>query len=105
MGFASQFNMNGKNSWSSFNQSSFKDGSLSNDEDLTYEESITKHLKENNGWFGYLDPTPAKSSLCSWVDMEPNRNLFSLAPKNGVKNWEITIIINTFIYFFIIPFL
>jgi hypothetical protein len=85
------FNMNGKNSWSSFNQSSFKDGSLSNDEDLTYEESITKHLKENNGWFGYLDPTPAKSSLCSWVDMEPNRNLFSLAPKNGVKNWEITI--------------
>jgi len=91
------FNNTSNNSWKTFNENIFRDASFPpnglnlSDGDLTYSQSILKHLKENNGWFGYYDPRPENATLCTWIDMEPNRNLFSLTPKSGIKNWEITI--------------
>lgn len=95
------FNITGENSWQSFNQPMFRDetfppnastiAQLDENEDITYAESVKKYLRENNGWFGYQDPDPTRATLCTWVDMEPRRELFSMAPKSGIKNWEITI--------------
>lgn len=96
------FNTSGTNSWSTFNLPKFRDitfppnattvGELNRDEgDLTYEESVKKFLKEDNGWFGYNDPDVDNDALCVFTDMEPNRDLFCLSPKNGIKNWEVTI--------------
>tara|TARA_R110000796_G_scaffold219934_1_gene336021 strand:+ start:46450 stop:48162 length:1713 start_codon:yes stop_codon:yes gene_type:complete len=93
------FNTTGPNSWTTFNSATFRDGtfppaatlSLNDDEDLTYREAIAKYLKEENGWFGYYNPDPSQLTLCNWVDMEPRRELFSMAPRSGVKNWEVTI--------------
>tara|TARA_R110000850_G_scaffold243513_1_gene368334 strand:- start:9049 stop:10761 length:1713 start_codon:yes stop_codon:yes gene_type:complete len=96
------FNTTGVNSLKTFNNAKFRDitfpsnattiSDLDQTEgDLTYEESINKFLKEDNGWFGFKDPDPDNTSFCVFTDMEPNRNLFSMSPKNGVKNWEITV--------------
>tara|TARA_R110000851_G_scaffold42152_17_gene105047 strand:- start:1046 stop:2749 length:1704 start_codon:yes stop_codon:yes gene_type:complete len=92
------FNTSGEYSWTTFNDLAFKGETSSSTatnlneiEVLTYKESILKHLKENNGWFGYYDPDPKNIALCIWKDMEPRRELFSMAPKSGVKNWELTI--------------
>jgi hypothetical protein len=89
------FNTTGTNSWTTFNQDAFRvvpNGDVNdNSDDLTYREAVSKYWMENNGWFGYNDPNPANQKLCTWVDMEPRRELFSLTPKNLVKNWELTI--------------
>jgi len=96
------FNTTETNSWQTFYGARFRDvtfppnaeqtSQLNRDEgDLTYKESIDKFLKEDNGWFGYNDPDPDNESLCVFTDMEPNRNLFSMSPKNGIKNWEVTV--------------
>ena len=89
------FNTTGTNSWTTFNQDAFRvvpNGDANdNSDDLTYREAVSKYWMENNGWFGYNDPNPANQKLCTWVDMEPRRELFSLTPKNLVKNWELTI--------------
>lgn len=95
------FNTSGNNSWKSFNEPKFRDATfppnadevsdLDEDEDLSYSESIEKYLEENNGWFGFYNPDPSKAVLCNWVDMEPSRRLFSMTPKNEIKNWEFTI--------------
>lgn len=94
------FNSTGSNSWSTFNKNIFRDITTPPNtdplatllpEDLSFRDSILKHLKEVNGWFGYYDPDPSNASLCSWVDMEPKRELFSMAPKSSTKNWEVTI--------------
>lgn len=96
------FNTTGTNSWQTFYSARFRDvtfppnatvtADLDQEEgDLTYSESIDKFLTEDNGWFGYYDPDPDNEALCVFTDMEPNRNLFSMSPKNGVKNWEITV--------------
>jgi hypothetical protein len=93
------FNTTGNNSWNSFNGDLFRDNEFppdgidlnADDGDYTYKESVAYHLKENNGWFGFKDPNPNNESLCIWNDMEPNRTLFSLSPKNNIKNWELTI--------------
>jgi hypothetical protein len=91
------FNSTGTNSWASFNQNVFRDAtfppnnSVNDEEDLSYREAVSKYLTESNGWFGYYDPNPSVSSLCNWVDMEPNNTLFSMASKNLVKNWEVTV--------------
>ena len=91
------FNTTGDNSWSTFNKNEFKivDNGTINDpsDDLSYDESIITHLKEKNGWFGYYNNTTSK---CVWQDMEPNRNLFSMTPKNLTKNWEITVTYPTY---------
>ena len=98
------FNTTGTNSWETFNTNTFRDGtyppvpefSLDDEEDLTYIEAIAKYLTENNGWFGYYDPDPSKVTSCTWVDMEPRRELFSMTPKSGVKNWEVTVTYPTY---------
>jgi len=89
------FNTTGTNSWQTFNDILFRDATfpanneLDDEEDLTYNESIAKHLKEDDGWYGYLDPDLSKDAICKWVDMEPNRELFNLSSVN--KNWELVI--------------
>lgn len=94
------FNISGNDSWSTFDSNVFRDttyppnGSVNDLEDITYKESIDKHLKEIDGWFGYLDPDPFKSGLCAFIDMEPKRRRFSFKNDrfNGdIKNWELTV--------------
>ena len=94
------FNLNdvsmvNKNTWAGFNSYYFLDIT-----DLVYSESIKTFLKENNGWFGYIDPDISKAGLCNFIDMEPKRERFSFIPDikpfhaptaNPVKNWELTI--------------
>jgi len=91
------FNVSGDKSWAAFNNPLFRDRTfppnklLTDSEDLTYKESINKHLKNKNGWFGYINPIIGDGNLCGWVDMEPARNKFSLSTQNGLKNWDLTI--------------
>jgi hypothetical protein len=91
------FNSKGvTSSWFALNGDLFRDGTfppngvnIDEEEDLTYNESIARHLKERDGWYGYLDPDLSKDSICKWIDMEPNRELFNLS--SVAKNWELVI--------------
>jgi len=90
------FNTTGTSSWKTFNNVLFRDTSfpfdgdnLNSNIDLTYRESIVKHLKESDGWYGYLDPDSTNDTICKWVDMEPRRELFNLSSVD--KNWELVI--------------
>jgi len=103
------FNISGNGSWSSFDTYEFRnqtyppmgstDNGVNDNEDLTYKESVNKHLKEVNGWFGYYDPNPWSDGLCNFIDMEPQRRRFSFKPdrlnldsnQNPTKNWEATV--------------
>jgi len=91
------FNITGADSWETFNKPIFLSDNLDNDTDLTYAESIKKHLKEIDGWYGYIDPILTGSGMCNFYDMEPKRERFSFLPdKNNlknelVKNWELTV--------------
>jgi hypothetical protein len=92
------FNVTGQNSWSSFMDAKFRDGSfppngidLGEDEDLTYSESIKEHLIEKDGWFGYIDPDLTSPTNCTQFDMVPTRNDFRFTRTDGVKNWELTL--------------
>jgi hypothetical protein len=92
-----------ENSWRIFNTPKFRDitfpsnaqviSDLNQEEgDLTYKESVNKFLRENNGWFGYIDPNPENATLCTYIDMDPNRGNFTMWPKkSGSKNWELTV--------------
>lgn len=81
-----------------FNLDVFKKDPLgSNDfgkEDLTYQESYNKNLKENNGWFGFSEPDIKKglsnNELNKFYDIEPTRKRFDLNSYVD-KNWELTI--------------
>jgi hypothetical protein len=93
--------------WAGFNTIDFLDRTypydydVNDEEDLNYVTSISKHLKEKDGWFGFYDPDITKKSSCNYFDMEPKRERFSLLPdyfpfnnattQTPVKNWEITI--------------
>lgn len=85
------FNITGPDSWEIFNRPIF----LS--DNLTYADSIKKHLKEIDGWYGYFDPVLTGSGLCNFYDMEPKRERFSFLPdltnlsNQLTKNWELTI--------------
>lgn len=93
------FNVTGNNSWQTFSTRLFTNNTFDSDKpDLTYEEAITKHLKEIDGWYGYFDPDISQARFCNFFDMEPKRERFSLipdktnpAPNSSVKNWELTI--------------
>jgi hypothetical protein len=94
------FNISGPDSWSSFNSTIFRDqtyppnSTTSDIVDLTYKQSIARHLKEIDGWFGYNDPITYKQGLCGFIDMEPKRRRFSFINDrlNGnTKNWDVTI--------------
>ncbi len=97
-------NLTGSDSWSSFNTNPFRDqtypsGATYNNgvndiEDLTYKQSIKKHLKEIDGWFGYNNPITYTTGLCEFIDMEPKRRRFSFTPdrlNDNSKNWDVTI--------------
>lgn len=64
---------------------------FNDNEDLTYREALKLHIKDIDGWYGFKNPDNLSESLCLWTDMEPNRELFSFAPSNSIKNWDITI--------------
>lgn len=106
------FNLTDQNSahkftWGGFNTNDFldrtypHDNDVNDEEDLNYVTSISKYLKEKDGWFGFYDPDITKKGLCNYFDMEPKRERFSLLPdyfpfnnpttQTPVKNWEITI--------------
>jgi hypothetical protein len=106
------FNLTDPNSihkftWAGFNTNDFLDRTYPHDydvndeEDLNYVISISKYLKEKDGWFGFYNPDITKNALCDYFDMEPKRERFSLLPdyfpfnnpttQTQVKNWEITI--------------
>lgn len=103
------FNINGSDSWSTFNENRFRDTdyplnfSVTDTTDLTYKTAIKTYLKEIDGWFGYFDPDKTKAALCIYYDMEPKRERFSFIPDTlpygcvvgggcqPVKNWELTI--------------
>lgn len=91
------FNITGPDSWEIFNAPIFLSDNLDNDKDLTYADSIKKHLKEIDGWYGYNNPVLTGSGLCAYYDMEPKRQRFSFLPDSTnkqnqlVKNWELTI--------------
>ena len=100
------FNISGEGSWSSFDTTEFKDQSypsgnsdgigtdIDDQEDLTYKESIKKHLKEIDGWFGYYNPITFGLGLCNYIDMEPKRERFSFKKdryNDDKKNWEVSI--------------
>ena len=59
-------------------------------EDFTFEQSVKKHLKEINGWFGFFDPDETKAGDCSFYDMEPTRYRFDFN-NNINKNWDIVV--------------
>jgi hypothetical protein len=65
------------------------DPSVSNT--LNYTESVNKHLKEKNGWFGFYNPDINKLGLCNFYDLEPTRERFDMNSSLNVKNWEFTI--------------
>lgn len=94
------FNVTGNDSWTTFNNTIFRDrtypanNTITDIEDLDYNTSVKTFLKEVDGWFGYFDPDIKKSSLCDFFDMEPKRRRFSFTPdieNNDKKNWELTI--------------
>lgn len=93
------FNTTGiKDSWEALSQPLFTNNTLDDDEpNSTFGESIKKHLKEIDGWYGYFDPVIANARLCLFYDMEPKRERFSFIPdvtnitNQQVKNWELTI--------------
>jgi hypothetical protein len=66
---------------------------------LTFEDSITKHLKQLDGWYGFFDPVLRADKLCTYYEMEPKRERFSFipdinninSPNIPIKNWELTI--------------
>jgi hypothetical protein len=85
----------GDNTWQSLNTPIFTNNTLDEDDpNLTFGESIKKHLKEIDGWYGYFDPVISNARLCLFYDMEPKRERFSFTPditNQQVKNWELTI--------------
>jgi hypothetical protein len=58
---------------------------------LDYNQSLSKHLKEINGWFGFYNPDVTKQGFCEFYDLEPTRNRFDLNSALPNRNWEITI--------------
>ena len=96
------FNLNDSNSvntWSVFNTLNFLDLNYpkTNSATITYAQSISEYLFENNGWFGYTSPNFTNSI----TDMEPQRQRFmfisDINPYNSsqnqqpIDNWKLTI--------------
>jgi len=102
------FNLTGPDSWTSFDTYAFRnttfppggptDNGINDQEDLTFKESVTKHLKEIDGWFGFYDPNPFTEGLCTYIDVEPKRRRLSFkrdrenidANGDPDRNWELT---------------
>ena len=88
------------------------------DDLMTYRESVMENLAEDNGWFGFINKSNIDSvyqdsnkkyqslgidrvinsaERCDFIDMYPDRTLFSFNPKYNDKwkrneyNWDITL--------------
>jgi len=104
------FNVDGNYSWEIFNETRFKvdpygDNIITipnpnnpnaindvTDLPLTFEESYSKHLKEQNGWFGYYNPEIVTSGACDFTTMEPQKRRFSFYADPIIgNNWDLTI--------------
>ena len=101
-----ELSINKSYGWESFNYDLFKqdifktnvaDGSTKINEnpflgrqDFTFEESVKKHLREINGWFGFFDPDETKAGDCQFYDLEPTRHRFEFN-NNINKNWDLTV--------------
>jgi hypothetical protein len=83
------------NTWETFNLSLFKiDNTDGSSENLTYTQSITRHLKNVNGWYGYFNPILSGGGANTFFDMEPKRERFAFIKDEtnaSTKNWELTI--------------
>jgi len=84
--------------WEQFSTALFTDNPISEtNPNLTFAQSIKKHLKEVEGWYGYFEPRLTLSKLCNFYDMEPKRERFSFLEDTtnvhdkSIKNWELTI--------------
>lgn len=78
---------------------------------LTFEEAYARHMKEKDGWFGFNNPTFIdipntidgsvsvnkllnNNKACEFIDMYPDRSLFSFVPKvnkyrkRTERNWD-----------------
>jgi len=93
------FNTTGTQScWEVFSTNLFTNNTFDDDDpNLTFGQSIKKHLKEIDGWYGYFDPVISNARFCLFYDMEPKRERFLFLPdvtnitNQQVKNWELTI--------------
>lgn len=87
------FNSTGQDSFEYFDNEIFTNTGIGNQHvPYTYKESISKYLKEIDGWFGYFNPVLVEKALCAYIDMEPKRQRFSFLPditNNKVKNLEL----------------
>lgn len=56
----------------------------------SFDESVTNNLKEVNGWYGFVNNSVIETKQnCDFIDMYPDRSLFSFTPKyNTLKNRE-----------------
>ena len=84
--------------WEIFSTDLFTNNGLDEDQpNATFAQSISKSLKEIEGWWGYFSPVLTGTGLCNFYDMEPKRERFSFIPDTTntlnvqVKNWELTI--------------
>lgn len=81
--------------YQTFDGYTFRADPLDNDfigsNDLTYSESLLKHLKEVNGWFGFYNPDIKQTGFCNFYDLEPTRNRFDLNSSLTNRNWEFTV--------------
>jgi hypothetical protein len=91
------FNTTGDSSWESFNEPLFRDRSFppdgissNQDEDYSYQESVDAHLKERDGWFGYLNPRINAFSDNEFYYMEPSKDKFTMVNRNS-PNWGVTV--------------
>ncbi len=78
---------------------------------LTFDEAVTKHMKEKDGWFGFdnvgfidipnatdgtvpVNRVMNNNKACEFIDMYPDRSLFSFVPKvnkyrkRTERNWD-----------------
>lgn len=81
--------------WETFDGFTFKNDPFNNDyngfDSITYPESVPKHLKEVNGWFGFYNPDYRNTGFCTFYDLEPKRTRFDLSSGLLNRNWELTI--------------
>ena len=70
----------------------FVNNALLNVEEFTREESLSRYLKEINGWFGFFNPDVTLSgNLCDFIFLEPKKSRFELDSNLENKNWYITV--------------
>lgn len=85
------YNTIGPDSLSSFNDIMFRDRRELGGDILLYKDSIDLHLKELNGWQGYVTPVTIYSeNTCNWVDLNPKREVFQIVTPNAL-NWHLMI--------------